>query len=176
MSWIRKRTPQQQAEAEVLRQWNRSRLQDRLVEFPLELLLNRQCRRLELRAEAARERTDWLPVHRRLWRRTKRTIASASRSSVAFLNRLPFLAPLRRCLVKARRRLLRWLLVRSLHWVSQKYLGLVRTSVNTLMRLSPEQRKLALKPASSRLWPQVFPTTESKSSPLTPVTRAQVKK
>ena len=115
VSWLKKRDQQQQQETELLRQWRRSRLQARMENLPLELLLRHQSRRLAEIAEAELEKTGSLPVHRRLRRLIRKKIGSASgwlaKRPFNWLSRRRSLQPLRRSLVQARRRLLLFLLV-----------------------------------------------------------------
>ena len=90
--------------------WRLGRLQSRLEDLPLELLLRHQFRSMEEIEEANLERTGSLPVLRLLKRRTKKLIWSASKRlalrPLRWLSRLRSLQPFRVRLVQARRRLL----------------------------------------------------------------------
>jgi len=109
MSWIQK-SAQHKQETELLRQWRRSRLQGRLENLPLELLLRRQLRRMEAIEEDDLAKTGSLPVLRKLTRLIVKKIgminACLVRQPLKWLSRRPSLQPLRRSLVQLRRRLL----------------------------------------------------------------------
>jgi hypothetical protein len=113
VSWLKKSNPEAEREAQLLRQWRRSRREVDLQLLPLRFMLRSQCRSLEETEEAENERMGLLPVHRKLLRLIKRRIGSASKTCVSkplkWLSRLPCLQPTllaaRRGLVQCRRRL-----------------------------------------------------------------------
>jgi hypothetical protein len=137
MSWLRKKTePQAQLEREILRQWQTSRLVDRLAELPADLFLRSQIRKMENRAAAEGETMDCPRVHRKLLPRIRRKIGSASRKSVAWLSRRRCLQPARRFMIKTARRLVLKVLVLCLRQVRLKSLGKQTISASSLTKLS----------------------------------------
>lgn len=64
MSWLRKPSPQEQTDAQLLRQWRAARVAEKLSDLPLELFLRKHLRRLEKEKLAEKEKTGLLPAQR----------------------------------------------------------------------------------------------------------------
>ena len=113
--WLTRSNPEMEREARLRRQWRMSRRMVSLETLPLQLLLQSQYRSLVETAEAESEKTGLLPVHRKLWRRTKNAIAIARKQladrPLLWLCRQPCLQPLRTAMVQCKRRLAVQLLV-----------------------------------------------------------------
>ena len=100
MSWLSKASPQEQMEAQLLRQWRAGRFQDRLLKLPVNLLLRDQLRQLQRSEEAELEATGCLPAHQKLRKLIWKGIAFASSKSVRWLNLRPCLLWLHRLRIR----------------------------------------------------------------------------
>ena len=105
---LKKKSPQQLLEAQLLRQWQQSMRETNLQLLPLRLVLWYQCQSLEATEEAKRDRTGLPQGRRRPSKRIAIKMLGASATNVkrasAWLSRRRCLQPVRRLAIQLSRR------------------------------------------------------------------------